>query len=157
MSTPARNPRFRASCERGQSIVEFVFVLPFLLVLLFGIVDLGMAVNNASDLNHVAANMSRQLAVANPEATGDPVAYAKKIAEKSVRDNSSLKVDVSLPNGSTPGTNAAVCVKLSMDRTVHVIPGFPGLGPKISMSGKAANKLEMPVSITGATSGTGAC
>lgn len=151
MPTPAQNRRHG---ERGQSIVEFVFVLPFLLVLLFGIVDFAIALNNASDLNQVAANTARKLSV-NGDAGLDPTAYAKGIAENSVANNSTLKVEVSLPNGTTPGPDAAVCVKLSMDRTIHLIPGFPGSGPKLSMSGRAAHKLEMPAVFTGSSAASG--
>lgn len=136
--------------------MEFVFVLPFMLVLLFGIVDFGMAMNNASDLNQVAANTARRLSV-NADTSLDPTAYAKSIAEKAVRDNPSLVVQVSLPSGSTPSATSAVCVKLTMSRTIHIIPGFPGAGPTLSMSGKAAHKLEMPAVFSGSSSGSGAC
>jgi Flp pilus assembly protein TadG len=154
MLTPARKLPLRS--ERGQSIVEFVFVLPFMLVLLFGIVDFGMAMNNAADLNQVAANTARKLSV-NSTAGLDPTAYAKSNAEKAVRDNPSLIVTVSVPNGTTPGPNAAVCVKLTMSRTIHIIPGFPGAGPSLSMSGKAAQKLEMPATFSGYSAGQAAC
>lgn len=148
MPTPATTRRVPLKGQRGQSIVEFVFVLPFMLVLLFGVVDFGMALNTAGDLNHVAASTARKLAV-NSDPSFDPVAYAKSIAEPQVRDNPTLVVEVGLPSGTTPGPDAAVCVKLKLDQTIRVIPGFPGAGPTLSPEGKAAMRLETPASFAG--------
>ena len=156
MLNAAQNRRVPLRGERGQSIVEFAFVLPFMLLLLFGIVEFGIAVNNASDLNQVAANTARKLSV-NADPSLDPTEYAKSIAEDAIAANPTFVVNVSFPNGTTPGPNAAVCVKITMDKTLEVIPGFSSVGPTLNLSGKAANKLEMPAVFGGGTSGTGAC
>lgn len=136
------------AAEHGQSIVEFVLVVPFLLVLLFGIVDFGIAINHSSDLNQVAAATARRLAV-NSDPAFDPKAYLKSIAEPGVRNNSTLVITICLPGGTTPGTNAAVSVEATMDRTVTIVPGFPAAGPTLHLDGRATNRLETPATFTG--------
>ena len=157
MPAPAHNRRPLArAAESGQAIVEFVFVLPFMVVLLFGIVDFGLAVNNASDLNHVAAQTARRLAV-NSDPNFDPVAYAKAATEASVGDDfNTLQVTIGLPSGTTPSQDAAVCVKLSMSRKITVIPGFTSFGPSLPISGRAAMRLEMPANFVGSAGASGA-
>ena len=56
---------FRASqrCERGASIVECAMVLPFLVVLLMGVVDIGRAVSTYLALTQVAHEAVRFAAV----------------------------------------------------------------------------------------------
>jgi Flp pilus assembly protein TadG len=44
------------SSERGQALVEFALVLPVLLLLLFGIVEFGLAFNAAVSVNFVSRN-----------------------------------------------------------------------------------------------------
>jgi Flp pilus assembly protein TadG len=49
--------------ERGQTMTEFAFVLPFLLVLLFGIIQFGIIFNNYVTLTDAARAASRKGAV----------------------------------------------------------------------------------------------
>ncbi len=49
--------------ERGQTMTEFAFVLPFLLVLLFGIIQFGIIFNNYVTLTDAARAASRMGAV----------------------------------------------------------------------------------------------
>ena len=59
--------------ERGQTMTEFAFVLPILLVVLFGIVQFGIIFNNYVTLTDAARAASRKGAVLR----GDPSAKAK--------------------------------------------------------------------------------
>ena len=150
MLPPAHTRRPSLAAQSGQSIVEFVLVLPFLLVLLFGIINFGVAVNNQSDLNQVAANMARRLAV-NSSTSFNPTAEIKAQLAGSLKqaELDALIVDIGLPDGGTPGGDRAVCVKLDFDRTILVIPGFEGIGPTLELDGKAAMRLEAPANWSG--------
>src|SRR5919198_5794629 len=57
--------RSRGLCadERGVALVEFALVLPLLLVLVLGMVDLGKAVNYWNDETHLANEATRYAAV----------------------------------------------------------------------------------------------
>jgi Flp pilus assembly protein TadG len=72
--------RTRIRNERGQTMTEFAFVLPILLVLLFGIVQFGIIFNNYVTLTDAARTASRKGAVSrqasNPEGTCEAAGYA---------------------------------------------------------------------------------
>src|SRR5690349_16727994 len=55
----------RRSCfdERGAALVEFVLVLPLVLLILFGMVDFGKAYNYWNDETHIADEAARQAVV----------------------------------------------------------------------------------------------
>ena len=143
-STPSsRTSRFGAP-EAGQSIVEFVLVLPFLLLILFGITQFGIAVNDGADMNQVASAAARKLAV-NQQPSWDPVAYVKSIVEPPL-NNSTLKVTVCY-SGTNPGDSVAI--KVTVDKTVSVIPGFNNGGPTLHPSGRATMRLEAPLTFAG--------
>ena len=66
--------------ERGQTMTEFAFVLPILLVLLFGIIQFGIAFNNYVALTDAARAASRKGAVSrnasNPKGDCESAGYA---------------------------------------------------------------------------------
>ena len=49
-----RRRRLFASSERGQALVEFVLILPVLLLLIFGVIEFGFAFNAAASVNLVS-------------------------------------------------------------------------------------------------------
>jgi Flp pilus assembly protein TadG len=56
-----RNPfRHRADRTRGQALVEFALVVPFFLLLLFGIIDMARFVYDSNSLNEAAREAARQ-------------------------------------------------------------------------------------------------
>lgn len=55
--------------DRGASLVEFAIVLPFLLVLLLGIVEFGWALGQMNDIRHGAREAARLAAVDTGSAT----------------------------------------------------------------------------------------
>src|SRR6266576_1019582 len=57
-----RRRRFAAD-ERGVALVEFVLVLPLILLLLLGMIDVGKAVNYWNDETHLANEAARSAAV----------------------------------------------------------------------------------------------
>jgi Flp pilus assembly protein TadG len=66
--------------ERGQTMTEFAFVLPILLVLLFGIMQFGVIFNNYVTLTDAARAASRKGAVSrsasNPRGDCEATGYA---------------------------------------------------------------------------------
>jgi hypothetical protein len=59
------NERGRANGEEGQALVEFALVLPLLLILVFGVIDLGKALGYKNDLTNLANQAARAAAVNN--------------------------------------------------------------------------------------------
>ena len=66
--------------ERGQTMTEFAFVLPILLVVLFGIIQFGIIFNNYVALTDAARAASRQGAVSrnadDPEGACEATGYS---------------------------------------------------------------------------------
>src|SRR2546423_11636397 len=54
-----------AADERGVALIEFALVLPMVLLLLLGMIDVGKAVNYWNDETHLANEASRAIAVNN--------------------------------------------------------------------------------------------
>src|SRR3954466_13202404 len=68
----ARRPA--AADERGAALVEFVLVLPLVLLLLFGMVDFGKAFNYWNDETHLA-NEAARYAVVNKNPLPPPAGF----------------------------------------------------------------------------------
>jgi hypothetical protein len=65
-----RRGRGRFVSERGVALIEFALVLPFLLLIVFGMVDLGKAVSYWNDETHLANQAARYAAVNSCSACG---------------------------------------------------------------------------------------
>jgi hypothetical protein len=63
-SSQSARPRRRACArEEGQALVELAFVLPILVLLVFGIIRFGLALNSANDETHLANEVARYATV----------------------------------------------------------------------------------------------
>jgi len=104
----ARMPaaRCRGSAdERGAALVEFVLVLPLVLLLLFAMIDFGKAFNYWNDETHLA-NEAARYAVVNKNPLGGSSLEA---AVKNDADSGELKNGCSGCSISTPGINVSFC------------------------------------------------
>lgn len=79
---PSHRPR--GTRDRGAAMVEFVFVLPILLMLVFAIIAFGLALNTKQDLTRAAAEGARAGAVALPTSTQDQEDAAQAALEAAV-------------------------------------------------------------------------
>jgi Flp pilus assembly protein TadG len=95
--------------ERGVALVEFALVLPLVLVLLLGMIDVGKAVNYWNDETHLANEAARYAAVdSSPtkNADGTPTAQSLNAAILGQADTTELK------NGGTTSihTGQTICI-----------------------------------------------
>lgn len=81
--------------ERGAAAVEFALVLPIFLMLLFGIIDFGYAINRGSMVNNAARDAVREASL------GQDASQVRAVAEEGV--------------GHFPGINIAVSCSLPDD------------------------------------------
>jgi Flp pilus assembly protein TadG len=91
--------------ERGQAIVEFAIVLPLLLILLFGVIDFGRALQTYITINNASREGAR-LGSINPDADVD----AKVRDAAGEFDNDGLAIAVSFPDGKDSGDSVVVDV-----------------------------------------------
>ncbi|HEX5225269.1 MAG TPA: TadE/TadG family type IV pilus assembly protein [Solirubrobacteraceae bacterium] len=132
--------------ESGQAMVEFVLVLPLLLLIMFGIAQFALALNSANDQTHVANLVARYATVDENPATGGKTlqAWGKEQLDQSALKGAA-KVCISFPSGEEIG--APVLVEVT-----STIKWFPILKLKhvteTSVTGKAYMRLEAPPTST---------
>ena len=96
-----RRPARRAPQDRGAAAVEFALLLPLLMLLVFGIVDFGRALNAQITLTQAAREGARMAALGEANVVSGTQAAATGL--------SPVKVTVtSCPAGAGPGVNAVV-------------------------------------------------
>jgi hypothetical protein len=97
--------------ERGQTLVEFVLVVPVLLLLLAGIFDFGRHFFTRLTLRHAVAEAARFAVTGNQlidPGSGEPMTRAQSIIEVIVDKAGDLNVDlnglqITPPDGGGPG------------------------------------------------------
>ncbi|SRR6266567_6634275 len=93
--------------DRGAAAVEFALMLPLLLLLLFGIIDFGRALNAQVTITQAAREGARLAALNQPNVTGRTQASATGLSGVGVAIVSAC------PPGSGPTANADVKVSYS--------------------------------------------
>jgi hypothetical protein len=108
---------------RGQSLVEFALVLPFLLLLLFGIIDMSRYVFTLNTLNQVARESARVGSV--QEWPTECAALARDTCIDRVARGRALAVSLNAGLVTTGGASSAgvqaVCRHLEFDGTQSVV------------------------------------
>jgi len=97
--------------ERGVALVEFVLVLPLLLIILFAMLDFGRVFNYWIDATHLANEGARWAVVnKNPGSSGTLQEYVQQQGDTDeLRNGGSsavpdpMEVCITFPNGSTVG------------------------------------------------------
>jgi len=94
--------------EGGQSVVEFAFVLPLLLMLVLGIVQFGLTYNNYITLTNATRVGARKAAVSRFVGDNGAAARAATIASATNLSLTPAQVTVSSTSWTTPGSDVAV-------------------------------------------------
>ncbi len=92
--------------ERGQTMTEFAMVLPLLVVLLFGIIQFGIAFNNYVALTDAVRAASRKGAVSR--GAGNPVGDCTGAAQNAAGDLDKAKLKVSCTSSWQSGSDVTV-------------------------------------------------
>jgi Flp pilus assembly protein TadG len=135
--------RGRLADQRGQAVVELALVLPVLVLLLFGIVQFGLALNSANDETHLANEVARYASVNENPSSESLQNWAKGQADSKAL--SPQEVCIEFPNGATVGAPVLVRVKGKLSPTINWLPV---LGEK-EIEGKAVMRLEAIPTISG--------
>ena len=130
-----------AKREDGASAVEFAFVLPILLLLLTGIIDVGMLMLTQSNMLRVGQGAARNLSLAKMNETETEAYIQGKLANL----GGTLVVDATLPDTGAvpPETDVTVTISIAM---VDVIPidivGLKNIGA--FQTGSLQTQITMP-------------
>jgi hypothetical protein len=96
------------SGEKGASAVEFAIILPVLIMLVFGIIQFGVAYNKYISLTHAAREGARLAAVGDYEE--DPAGFEQKVRE-SAPSVEIENINVENPEGIKIGSPVRVVLK----------------------------------------------
>ena len=102
--------KFRKKREHGQTMAEFTLVLPVLAILLFGVIQFGIAFNNYLAVTDAVRAGARQAAVARhlPPGERDAKVRARVYASADGLDTSKLSVTVAASGAWEPGSDVTV-------------------------------------------------
>jgi Flp pilus assembly protein TadG len=98
--------KIRTKREHGQTMAEFTLILPVLAILLFGVIQFGIAFNNYLAVTDAVRAGARQAAVARYLPPSERA--AKVIASADGLDTSKLEVTVSASDDWEPGSDVTV-------------------------------------------------
>ncbi len=135
----------RTRRSRGMAMVEFVLILPALLVILFGILEFGVLFFQWQTLSNAAREGARDAIVFRKDCDS---AALQTIIEQTVidyADAANITVapgDISI-SGLCTGTGLPAQVQVSHDFTFHVLPGFlASFTPTIPLVGTSEMRNE---------------
>ncbi|MEO9324901.1 TadE family protein [Nocardioides sp. C4-1] len=130
--------------ERGAAALEFALVMPFLLLLVFGIISYGMMLSLRQSMSQAATEGARAAAVTLNASQKQTEGYASvndalnsfgvSCASGTLRRGGASvgTCAVSSPGACTPAAGAGIqCVTVSLVynyRDHPLVPSFPGLG-----------------------------
>ena len=120
----------RGSRDDGAAAVEFALVLPFLLLLVFGLVDFGRAYNAKVTLTHAARESARMLAV---DASVADVENA--LAGGAEGRDIAPGVDATIDPATSPCTPTADDTTVVLESDFSYLTPLPGLAVLFGGSG----------------------
>jgi Flp pilus assembly protein TadG len=106
--TNFRRSHLNARSESGQSLVEFALVLPILCVLLFGIVQVGIAYKDYVTVTDAVRAGARKGAVSRNLGSGPAASATESQVRSSASDLDQSKLAVTVTSGWGPGDDLQV-------------------------------------------------
>jgi Flp pilus assembly protein TadG len=133
--------RLLGSRDRGAAAVEFAIMLPLLLLIIFGIIDFGRALNAQVTITQAAREGARLTALNQPNVVSRTQAAATGLSGVGVT------VAASCPAGSGPTANADVKVSYSFNfitpiGAIATLFGGSGLGSPLTLTAEGVMPCE---------------
>jgi Flp pilus assembly protein TadG len=114
--------------RHGQSVVEIMMVLPLLLLMIFGMVDFGLAYTTNIFIRNAVAE-GGYYAAQNP---GDTAGVRTQIRHE-LRDMNPPVTDADITITTCAVGSSGPQTEISLDYVYHVIFGLAGSGPTITL------------------------
>ncbi len=118
----------RVRDDRGQAVVEFTLMLPFLLLMLFAIVELGFALYTQVTINNAASEGARYAAVANNYDAGCAAGSIQSrtlATSNNLLDCADVEVRYQADGEGNVGRGAGVAVQIThTHQTITPLPGI---------------------------------
>ena len=117
--------RLNIRSEQGQTMTEFALVLPILVVLLFAIIQFGIAFNNYVALTDAARAGARKGAVSRN--LSNPTAACQNQVFASATDLTASQLQVTCSSPWTPGSDVTVDAQYPYSISLFGIPIVNGM------------------------------
>ena len=139
--------------DRGANLVEFALVMPFLLILLFGIVEFAWVFATNLDVKHGAREGARITAVAEP-AVGNATLALEICSRMDIAG--SAPTSITWVSDGTPAVGEGVTVTVSTNQTPQTLTGFldPFFSGITSLDSTVEIRIEQPPDWSAAVAGT---
>lgn len=172
MQAAKGNRRGRRHGERGAALVEFALIAPVLFLVLFGIIEFGIALNDYQSIRHGVRDGARQAAVQQygsatttcTTATGPSNTTAPDSVKKVIcltEDRIGLGSDVRIRVEYTKSTNnsgdygsISVCAQRNVNPFTGAIPAIDGISLKSSIEMRMEDDLPAGIFAAGDPAGT---
>jgi Flp pilus assembly protein TadG len=125
----------KLGAQGGQAFVEFVIVLPLLVLLVFGITQFGLAFRNYLAITDAARVAARAAAV---KRTNDPCGAATTAIQNTVSAGQWAQVSSRIT--CTAGPNVGDQVKITIDYPYAI--GLPGVSASGDLTASATERME---------------
>jgi Flp pilus assembly protein TadG len=129
----------RLKRQDGQAFVEFVIVLPILVMLVLGICQFGLAFYNYLSITDATRVGARAAAVKRTDPAG-PCDAAKTAIESTVSATQWSKVSASFACETPEGTEAGDPIAIAVDYPYAI--GLPGFSASGDLTASATERLE---------------
>ncbi len=134
----------RPRAKRGMAMLEFVFILPVLLLVLFSIIEFGLLFGRWQTLTNAAREGARTAVVYRKDCVVADVETEVRTIVKNYA--ASLNIVLADPNitiaGPCLGAGTQSSVQVDWPFVFRVVPGFSGLSPTINLVGNSVMRNE---------------
>jgi Flp pilus assembly protein TadG len=100
--------RLQGNRQQGQSMAEFTLILPMLAILLFGIIQFGIAFNNYLAVTDAVRAGARQAAVSRSLPSGQRASTVESRVRSAANNLDQSKLNVFVTSNWDPGTDVTV-------------------------------------------------
>ena len=134
----------RPRAQRGMAMLEFVFILPVLLLVLFSIIEFGLLFGRWQTLSNAAREGARTAVVYRKDCVLADVETEVRTVVKNYASSLNIVLndaDITV-NGPCLGPGTQSSVQVDWPFVFRVVPGFSGLSPTIDLVGSSVMRNE---------------
>ena len=134
----------RPRAKRGMAMLEFVFILPVLLLTLFSIIEFGLLFGRWQTLTNAAREGARTAVVYRKDCVVADVETEVRTIVKNYASSLNIVLadtDITIA-GPCLGAGSQSSVQVDWPFVFRVVPGFSGLSPTIDLVGNSVMRNE---------------
>jgi Flp pilus assembly protein TadG len=135
MKTKRHHTRFGFRSDEGQAFVEFALVLPLLALLIFGIIQFGLAFRNYIAITDAARVGARAAAV---KRTSNPCAAANAAIQSTVSAGQWAQISSRITCVAGPNVGDQVSITINYPYSI----GLPGVSASGNLTANAKERME---------------